>query len=352
MNRDYKKLTQEIIDRQNPENIAISKALREELRSIEYSDVLLFIRTSMNEVDPDYTKKSKEAGKRVKDHLKDHLENVEYRYQGSVMTDTHIKGYSDIDLLTICKKFYSYDSNSVKKVLERKDIRSQLNENQQKKLKRERDVPSYKGNAIEDLRTLRLESESKLTQVYSKCDTTHPKAIKIENLDLHREVDIVTANWYDDIASILNDKGDFRGVQIYNKRKNKKGPVDFPFLTIERINTRSSETNGRLKKMIRFLKNVKVQSDVDIDLSSFDINAICYDLSTSRYNNASFQELVPILCDHLNSICTNSSHANNLKSVDGRETIFKDEPDKLRHLELLLNEVETINKDLQKVVQS
>lgn len=352
MNRDYKKSVQEMFSRQNPESIAISKALREELRSIQYSDVLLFIRTSMNEVDPSYTVKSKEAGKRVKDHLKDHLKNVEYRYQGSVMTDTHIRGYSDIDLLTICNKFYSYDSKSVKTVLEQIDFSRLLNESQQNKLKRERDMPSYKGDAIEDLRTLRLESERKLTQVYSRCDITHPKAIKIKNLDLHREVDIVTANWYDDISSILNDKGDFRGIQIFNKRENKKGPVDFPFLTIERINTRSSETNGRLKKMIRFLKNVKAQSDVDIDLSSFDINAICYDLSTSKYSNASFQDLVPILCNHINSLCISSSHAHDLKSVDGREKIFEDEPQKLQDLKLLLNEIETINNDLQKVIQS
>lgn len=352
MNRDYKKSAQEIFSRQNPDKIAISKSLREELQSIEYSDVLLFIRTSMNEVDSSYTEKSKEAGKRVKEHLKDHLENVEYRYQGSVMTDTHIKGYSDIDLLTICDKFYSYDSKTIKTVLERADLNRLLDESQQIKLNRERDLPSYKGDAIEDLRTLRLESERKLTQVYSRYDITHPKAIKIENLDLHREVDIVTANWYDDIASILNDKGVFRGIQIFNKRENKKGPADFPFLSIKRINTRSSETNGRLKKMIRFLKNVKAQCDVDIDLSSFDINAICYDLSTLRYSNASFQDLVPILCNHLDSICRNSSKANDLKSVDGRENIFNDKPIKIKHLKLLLNEIETINNDLQQVIRS
>jgi len=351
MNRDYRKLTQEIINRQNPDNIAISKSLKEELRTIKYSDVLLFVRTSMNEVDPDYTKKSKEAGERVKKHLKDHLQNVTYRYQGSVMTDTHIKGYSDIDLLTICEKFYTYDSNSVRTVLERTDLKRKLTESQQDKLKYERDLSSYEGNGLNDLRKLRLESENKLNQIYSRCNTTQPKAIKIKNLDLHREVDIVTANWYDDIASILNEKGAFRGVQIFDKAKNKKGPADFPFLSIERINKKSADTNGRLKKMIRFLKNVKAESDVDIDLSSFDINAVCYDLSISEYKDASFQELVPILCSHVNKVYTNSSHSNELMSVDGRENIFNGKPDKLQNLGLLLDEIVNINNDLQKNLQ-
>ena len=72
-------------------------------------------------------------------------------------------------------------------------------------------------------------------------------------------MDIVIANWYDNVTAVLRDKdSDFRGIQVYNKELNSKGDPDYPFLSIKRINDRSSKTNGRLKKMIRFLKNIKV----------------------------------------------------------------------------------------------
>lgn len=52
------------------------------------------------------------------------LRHVSFEFQGSVMTKTHTKGYSDIDLLAICEKFYGYDSSNVKKVLSERQYRN------------------------------------------------------------------------------------------------------------------------------------------------------------------------------------------------------------------------------------
>ncbi len=70
----------------------------------------------MNGVEQSYTERSKEAGERVKNHLKETLNDVVYRYQGSVMTNTHIKGNSDIDLLVITDKFYTFDRAGIEKL--------------------------------------------------------------------------------------------------------------------------------------------------------------------------------------------------------------------------------------------
>ena len=76
----------------------------------------------------------------------------------------------------------------------------------------------YTGNVYDDLRTIRVQSENILSRKYVRCDTSHPKAIKITNQDLHRDVDIVAASWYDDVDSILNDqKIPYRGIQVYDK---------------------------------------------------------------------------------------------------------------------------------------
>ena len=39
--------------------------------------------------------------------------------------------------------------------------------------------------------------------------------------------------------------------------------------------------------MIRFLKNIKAISEHEIELSSFDINAICFDIDPVKYQNLS-----------------------------------------------------------------
>ena len=349
MARNYKQLTESIQRSLNPENILLTKAFSDELSSISYSDALTFVRMAMKAVEPEYTKRTRDAGDRVKDHLDKELQDKNFRYQGSVMTDTHIKGYSDIDLLVISSKFYSWDANRVNEILDSPTERNKFWTSTIKKLEHEKSISSYTGNSLEDLRKLRIDSENILTGVYNTCDITQPKAIRIKNLSLNREVDIVIANWYDDVRSIMYDKGDNRGVQVYNKITNTQGRVDYPFVSINRINERSSSTNGRLKKMIRFMKNVKAHSDLKIDLSSFDINAICYDIDTSKYDTLAYNELVRVIYEQLYSICNDIQHANDVVSVDDREYIFRNQPGKLSSLRLLMGEIQSIYSDLKVV---
>jgi hypothetical protein len=351
MAKNYRQLTESIRGRINPENFAYKKTFSDELSTISYSDVLTYIRLAMKGVEPEYTQKSRDAGERVKEHLLKELKDVTFKYQGSVMTDTHIKGYSDIDLLTICEKFYQPDNYAIKQLLDNPERRAKFYDSSIVKLQREVDSTTYTGDSLDDLKKLRLDSERILSDVYSNCDTSKPKAIKIKNLSLNRDVDIVIANWYDDITSVINDKGDFRGIQVYNKDSNLRENADYPFLSILRINERSSETNGRLKKMIRFLKNLKANSDHEIDLSSFDINAICYDIKTYEYQNLSFYELVPVIYNQLKNISSSQTKSDDIISVDGREYIFRYNSVKLENLKKLLAEVEGIFLDLRLTIR-
>ena len=305
----------------------------------------------MKGVEPEYTQKSRLAGERVQSHLKDNLTDVVYKYQGSVMTNTHIKGTSDIDLLVISDKFYTFDRKSITTVLTTESLKNQLSSTQIQKLQGEIDNAGYSGSAVNDLKKNRTDSENSLFQVYDICDVSHPKAIKITNKSLKRDVDIVIANWYDNLTAVLKDKdSDFRGIQVYNKEANSKGDPDYPFLSIKRINDRSSETNGRLKKMIRFLKNIKADSELEIKLSSFDFNAICYNIETYKYSSKNFYELVPIIYLQLKSLSENIDHSNSLKSVDDNEYIFLNNNSKLKSLRNLMSEINSIMFDLKKAV--
>lgn len=108
--KNYRNLIESTRARLNPDGITFQKTFTEELSALSYSDALTFVRLAMKSVEPEYTEKTKEAGGRVKEHLDNGLVNKTFRYQGSVMTNTHIKGYSDIDLLVISDKFYTWDS--------------------------------------------------------------------------------------------------------------------------------------------------------------------------------------------------------------------------------------------------
>lgn len=346
MRKNYLQLTNAVRSQLNPEGMVLEKAFTDEIGSLSYSDVLVFIRTAMNGVDPEYTRRSMEAGEKVKEHLRSVLVDVTYEYQGSVMTDTHIRGYSDIDLLTIAGGFYSWDSGGVKQILENHDRRKAFSTAEISKLEYEDNLSSYAGNSLSDLQGIRLTSEKKMQETYIECDVSSPKAIKIKNRNLNREVDIVVANWYDDVTSIINNKGEYRGIQVYNKHEHKKGPANYPFLSIARINEKSALTYGRLKKMIRFLKNCKGASQSNIQLSSFDINAICYDIDISKYKTSPFQYLVIGLYMQLKKISEDTAYADRLLSVDGREFIFRFNSEKKQSLRQLLVEVESVYLDL------
>lgn len=343
--KNYKTRAERIRGRINPENYLFRKSFSDELSQISYSDILVYIRIAMKAVPQEYTAKSKEAGERVKEHLRKELFDVEYRYQGSVMTNTHIKGVSDIDLLVISNKFYYWDQAEVSEILNTSRKNNFL-PNQIQKLEYETLVGTYTGNALDDLRRNRLTSETVLLKNYSVCDIFKPKAIKIRNLSLNREVDTVIANWFDNINSIIAGKGVSRGIQVYNKGTHSRGPLNFPFLSIERINNRSAKTEGRLKKMIRFLKNIKEDSNLEIPLSSFELNAICYDIPPNDYSHLKFYELVGVLYRQLKSIIENEEHANRLKSVDGTEFIFRNRRERVEFLRNLFSELGQIYRDL------
>jgi hypothetical protein len=344
---DYRQLAQSVQNRLNPDREALLERKMFSDLSDASTDILKYIKLAMRGVEPEYTQRSKEAGERVKDHLSS-LSDVTFKYQGSVMTNTHIKGASDIDLLTICDKFYSWDRAGIENVLNSYVVKANYSTTAISKLEKEIQYFSpYLGSPTDDLRKIRLESENILKQKYTQCDISNGKAIKIKNLSLKRDVDIVAASWYDNVSSVINDKDvDFRGIQVYDKNKNERCPVDYPFLSIKRINERGNETNDRLKKMIRFLKNLKADSNQNIDLSSFDINAICYDIDTAKYIDKSYYELVHTIYLQLDSICKNRIHSDRIVSVDGKEYIFRNNENKLTNLKKLMTELTTVFVDL------
>ena len=323
-----------VIDRRNPEGFELAESYAFD----EADDVSKYIRLAMAPVGDVMTNRSKDAGARVKDHLSRALQNVSFQYQGSIMTDTHIEGASDIDLLVLPEQFFGWDRVGIERsVIYPENAR--YSQAQMKLLIDALKTQPYKGDPLEDLGELRVLCEESLAKVYDEHDFSKGKSMKIRNQHLNREVDVVIASWFDDASSFANGRNLCRrGIQLYNREIHQRDPVDHPFLRAKLINERSSETDGRLKKMIRLLKTVKAESDKDVDFSSFDIYAVCYAMPTADYANLPDAELVPAVTRYLYAIAQNSILMKSLRSVDGGEYIFNT-PDKKDGFEILVNEL-------------
>lgn len=345
---DYKNRLARIRDRYNPDsNLILERRFFSEIPQ-GTRDVEIYVKRAMRAVEPDYTSRTKEAGEMVKAHLSSVLTDISYDYQGSVMTDTHIKGASDIDLLVVCEKFNGTEIDKVRKEVQKTWL---YDGTQLHRLNQFKDSFSqYQGNSNQDLSQLRADIERKMIDTYEKCDISKPKSVKITNQHLHRDVDIVVVSWFDSLDYVLKGSPkEYRGIKIFNKDLGYAIGPDYPFLSISRINGRSAQTDGRLKRMIRFLKNVKEDSEKDIQLTSFEINAICYSIPVEQYCSLDYKQLVFLLWSHMYNLLQDENKLNNLISVVGTEYPFRDKPLKKEALRLLKDEVWIINVDLNNI---
>jgi hypothetical protein len=347
MAKNYDELVKRVKARYNPgaidESTLLNESLRTELKALSGSKVMEYVKRSMQGVEPAYTQNTIVAGDKVKAHLRKNNPNLDYEYQGSVMSNTHIKGYSDIDLVQLCNRFYEHDLRTKFTEEYRQDI---LTEAQRRSLLEIINGSIYAGNANQDLRNMRLDAENVLLVAYNDVNISKDKSIEANLTNPRRTVDVVTASWYKTVYSAKSGDKKDKGIKIYDKAKNIRLPVDYPFLKIKMLNEKDISVNGRLKKMIRFLKTIKADSDIKINISSFDISSICYNINFLSYCDKPYYELVYVLQVELDQLVADEFYRNNIKSIDGTEYIFKDKSEKYGQLLLLLNELNSIKKDL------
>lgn len=349
MEKNYEQLIQKVKRRSNPgeidESILLEKSFSAELRSLYDKKVLVYIKRAMQGVEPIYTTNTLTAGDKVKVQLKNAYPNLDYKYQGSVPSNTHIRGFSDIDLVQISGSFYSHQSMSAfTNAIQNTD----LGYSQRIRLNEVINSVPYSGDANEDLRKIRYNAEELLSKVYKEVNRDKAKSIEVNLTSPKRMVDVVTASWYKSVEAIVSDNDYQKGIQIYDKKKNQRLKVDFPFLKIHLLKTKDSQVNGRLKKMIRFLKTLKADSDNEMDFSSFDISSVCFNIEKIKYYDKSYDELVHALYEELARIAVDSVYRDTIQSIDKSEYIFRDKPEKITQLKLLLDELNVIRKDLLK----
>lgn len=290
---------------------------------------------AMQEVGAKYTRISVETAERVGKQLAQDLPSagfsVEFRLQGSVPLNVHIRGVSDVDLLTLDTSFLTYDSTGVGRQLGY--YTSPTNKN------------SY--DVIVDLRG---ESAKILRNRFpaATVDDTGGKAICISGGSLARSVDVVPSHWHDNAQYQRTREESDRSVTIAD-RKERKTIKNLPFLHIRRVHEADLACNAGLKKAIRLCKNVKADADGTIALPSFDIAGMMWHADrtvlglNARYELAVLGEAQRFL-DYLTK---NETYAKTLVVPDGSRYIF-DSREKLDALRKLSIEMDQLTLDVAK----
>ncbi|WP_207949531.1 hypothetical protein [Luteimonas aestuarii] len=288
---------------------------------------------AMAEVDADYTRISVETAERVGNQLARRLPDsgipVEFRLQGSVPLNVHIRGISDVDLLVIATRSLFYAAAGV---------RAQRGE--------------YTAAAVSPLAllsSLRRESEQALQAAYAAVDVDvdAPKAIKLAGGSLARPVDVVPSVWWDTLEYQRTGSEVERGVSIYDKAEHRS-IENLPFLHIAKVAELDAQVSGGLRKAIRLCKNLKADLEEEgssVALSSYDIaGLLCHsDLATLR--SGCIWELA-VLAEaqrHFDWCYAHPHEAQRLVTPDGSRRIL-DTPERVAGVLTLSVELDRLTK--------
>jgi hypothetical protein len=293
---------------------------------INITESVKYTLESMSEIEPSYTKNTYLASEKIKGNLTDGLIKkgltVEFRHQGSIETNTHIKIHSDIDILVFTNKFFTVEPPLTV-------------------------ASEYQGKPLEDLKELRQECFNILNSLYNQVDNSNPKAIEVFPTQPKRKVDVVPSNWIDTTEYRSTNSEIHRGIHFYNKDTHTR-EKDFPFLHISRVNNKDSNVNGGLRRLVRLLKTLKVDADYEIKLSSFEIVSLVFGMENSTLIKNPHQQLLLLNegSKHLNKLITDSNYREKLISPNGKEYVFGTNSSKVVELKKLKLELDELIQDI------
>lgn len=231
--------------------------LSKSFSDIRIGESIRYALESMSSIDQNYTRNTYVASENIRNNLTTGLNGkgltVEYRHQGSIETDTHIKLHSDIDILVFTEKYLSLEPPLTP-------------------------ANPYQGDPLADLKQLRLECFNILNSTYNQVDNSNAKSIQVFPTNPKRKVDVVPVNWINTKEYEATSDEKYRGVHIYDKDSHSR-LKDFPFMHIANVKAKNNLVSGGLAKLIRLLKTLKVDADYEINLSSFEITGIVYAMS-------------------------------------------------------------------------
>lgn len=300
--------------------------LTESYEVLRESDTIKYIIGAMMPVSDKYTQNTYAQGERVKSQLINKLDStysVEFKYQGSVTNNTHIKAHSDIDILTLHGRFHTLQHPLIP-------------------------ANPYKGDSIQDLLNLRQNCFEILKSVFpaATVDGSGAKSLSIEGGSLTRKIDVVPSSWYNTVLYDETKLPYHRGVSILDA-KNKKLIENTPFYHNKLLEMKDNSSFNNYKKVVRFLKTLKADAENDIKLSSYDVAALMYHMEDNKYVvGSSPLLLLGNSIKYLIHLYENSIYRNSLQVPDKSRNIFVQNGASVTDLKLMIDELMAIYEDI------
>lgn len=281
-----------------------------------------YLMESMIRIDEKYNEKTKEAARRVQDHLEKGYNlnfKVAFRTQGSVTTSTNIKVHSDFDLLTIIDR-YHFPGFGV-----------------------ENNNPYTDSDPNSDIKLLRKQSEVIMSGKYDEVDKGGNKSISIFNKSLNRKVDIVFCFWYNSKKYEETLSEYYRGIYLFDFTREQK-ILDYPFAHISQVNEKGKSTNDGSRKGIRLLKTLKADSLVKINLNSFQLTTIVHSIENTLlyYNNGKEVKIAKVISLQLQKLIDDNEYRKSIECPNGTEQPLTDET---------IPEMKKLKKDLDELIE-
>jgi hypothetical protein len=312
--------------RRTDPRVVEAKHLNEVYRRVVESESVRYAVGAMQPVDPAYTARTFEEGGRIEAQLARRLtQRRDFRYQGSTTNDTHIKAWSDIDLLVILQDWCWLQPP-------------------------QKAVIPYDGDPQQDIIQLRSESAQAVGDAFPEAtvDDSGAKALKVEGGSLKRKVDVVPATWFDTNDYAQTGVEHYRGVKVYDKEVGKFVP-NTPFLHNRRIDERDLLLDGCLRRAARLMKSLKYDSDERVKMSSYNIVSLAYSMpdSISIFTPPFELGLVDACWEYCNSLIHDDAARAWIEVPDKSRKVFGgDSGATLSELEALTAEIGSLRRDI------
>lgn len=222
--------------------------------SLQEHDDVKYLLGSMEPMDPDYTATTLYEAKRVHKYLQPFSE---IRLQGSVTTNTHTRYHSDVDILSITKDFSTWEGPLPST------------------------TPVFRGDPIETLKALRTRCKSKIRAEFPAVTIKEKdRALTLSGGSLLRNVDVVIANWYETLDFVSSQQERDRGIQVLDISIPKR-VLNKPFLHQQHLLQKNIHTTDGQNRAIRLLKTLKMDASSKIDISSYDICSLVWNINST-----------------------------------------------------------------------
>jgi len=282
-----------------------------------------YLASAMAPIDSKYTERLRLQGTRVENQLKDRLgiyyPYLEFRRQGSVSNDTHIRYVSDVDVLAFPGLFVTLQ------------------------MPQPNPIP-YQGSPEDDLLLFRAKARAELALAFPAVvvDDSGSTAIKLSGGSLACSVDVVPSSWYDTLEYARTRDETTRGVQVLNKDTRER-VLNFPFTFNHRLDLHDRARSGAARRIIRLVKTLKadlVEDSKPVALSSYDICSFIYRMTGAWLSSDGYgarREATACLV-WLTLLLNDRPFRETLQVVDDSRPIF-DGPEKTDALRLLHKEL-------------